>query len=150
MDEKFDILAWWQVNSPRYIVLSRISRHVLAILVSTVALESAFSTAGHVLDPFRSSLSPFMVEALICGQNWLHSLLALISLRDVMDDVEKFEKLDGGMTIIFYIKKNMNVYFFLYLKYIYIYIYMNVLDSWHIYCFIVYSACLFLSLLKKN
>ena len=27
---------------------------------------------------------------------------------------------------------------------------MNVLDSWHIYCFIVYSACLFLSLLKKK
>ena len=105
-------------------MLSRISRHVLAIPVSTVALESTFSTAGRVLDPFRSSLSPLMVEALICGQNWLHSSSALISLRDVMDNVEKFEKLDGGMTIIFYIKKNMNIYFFLYLKkYIYIYIY---------------------------
>ena len=31
-----------------------------------------------------------------------------------MDDVEKFEKLDRGMTIVFYIKKNMNVYFFIY------------------------------------
>ena len=39
-----------------------------------------------------------------------------------MNDVEEYEKFDGGMTIIFYIKKNMNVYFFLYLKYIYIYI----------------------------
>ena len=27
---------------------------------------------------------------------------------------------------------------------------LNVLDSWHIYCFIVYPACLFLSLLKKT
>ena len=26
---------------------------------------------------------------------------------------------------------------------------MNVLDSWHIYCFILHSACLLLSLLKK-
>ena len=25
MDEKFDILAWWKVNSPRYRVLSRIA-----------------------------------------------------------------------------------------------------------------------------
>ena len=126
LDEKFDILALWKVNSPQYRVLSRIAQHVLAIPVSIVALESAFSTAGHVLDLFRSSLSPVMVEALNCGQYWLHSSLAPISLRAVMDGVERFEKLDGGMTIIFYIKnkyeclflyllkKIMHVYLFLY------------------------------------
>ena len=54
LDEKFDILAWWKVNSPQYRVLSRIARHVLAIPVSTVASKSAFSTASRVLDPFRS------------------------------------------------------------------------------------------------
>ena len=27
---------------------------------------------------------------------------------------------------------------------------LNVLDSWHIYCFIVHSVCLFLSLLLKK
>ena len=105
LDEKFDILAWWKVNSPRYHVLSRIAQHVLAILVSTVASESTFSMTGRVFDLFRSSLSPLMVEALICGQNWLCSSSAAISLRVVMDDVEEFEKLDGGMTIICYIKK---------------------------------------------
>ena len=78
-----------------------------------MALESAFSTAGHVLDLFRSSLSPVMVEALNCGQYWLHSSLAPISLRAVMDGVERFEKLDGGMTIFFFFF-NMNVYLFLY------------------------------------
>ena len=104
-DDNYDILAWWKVNSPRYHVLSRVARQVLAIPVSTVALESSFSTVGHVLDPFRSSLSPLMVEALICGQNWLRPSSAPIWLRAAMDDVEEFEKLDGSMTIICYIKK---------------------------------------------
>ena len=78
-----------------------------------MASESAFSTAGYVLDPFRSSLSPLMVEALICGQNWLRPSLTPICLRAAMDDVEEFEKLDGGVTIICYIKK-MTFYFFIY------------------------------------
>ena len=104
-DDNFDILAWWKVNSPRYHVLSRVTQHVLAIPVSIMASESAFSTIGRVLDPFQSSLSPLMVEALICGQNWLRPSSAPIYLCATMDDVEEFEKLDGGMTIICYIKK---------------------------------------------
>jgi len=44
---------------------------VLAIPISTVASESAFSTCGRILDDFRSSLTPFMVEALVCTQDWL-------------------------------------------------------------------------------
>ena len=102
LDEKFDILAWWKVNSPQYRMLSRITQYVLAIPVSTMASESTFSMTGRVFDLFRSSLSPLMVEALICGQNWLCSSSAAISLRVVMDDVEEFEKLDGGMTIFFF------------------------------------------------
>ena len=69
----FDILDWWRVNSSRYRILSQVARDVLAILVYTVASESVFSTRGCVLDPFRSSLSPNTVEALICTQNWLRS-----------------------------------------------------------------------------
>ena len=83
-------------------MLSRIAQHVLAILVSTVASESTFSMTGRVFDLFRSSLSPLMVEALICGQNWLCSSSAASSLQVVMDDVEEFEKLDGGMTLFFF------------------------------------------------
>uniref|UniRef100_A0A3Q7FMN0 HAT C-terminal dimerisation domain-containing protein n=1 Tax=Solanum lycopersicum TaxID=4081 RepID=A0A3Q7FMN0_SOLLC len=56
--EDFDILSWWKVNSPRFPVLSQLARDVLAIPMSSVASECAFSTGGRILDPFRSSLTP--------------------------------------------------------------------------------------------
>jgi hypothetical protein len=59
----FDILNWWKVNTPKYPTLAAIARDVLAIPISTVASESAFSNGGRVLDTFRSSLSPLTVEA---------------------------------------------------------------------------------------
>ncbi|CAL8998134.1 unnamed protein product, partial [Prunus brigantina] len=71
--EEFDILNWWRVNASKYPVLAAIARDVLAIPVSTVASESTFSTGGRTINSFRSSLSPAVVEALICTQNWLKS-----------------------------------------------------------------------------
>jgi hypothetical protein len=61
------------VNSTKFSVLAQIVRIVLAIPITTVASESAFSTGRLVLDPFRSSLAPITVEALVCTQNWLRS-----------------------------------------------------------------------------
>ena len=63
---------------------------MLAVHVSTVASESAFSMGGRILDLFCSSLALEMVQSLICTQNWLQSLVQ-ISLRQAMDDVELFE-----------------------------------------------------------
>ena len=60
-DDKLDILGWWKINASKYKILSKVAQHVLAIPISTVASESAFSTGGHVLDQFRSSLSPTTV-----------------------------------------------------------------------------------------
>ena len=41
--DNFNILEWWKVNTPRFLVLSRIARDVLAIPISTVASEASFS-----------------------------------------------------------------------------------------------------------
>ena len=41
------------------------ARDVLAIPITTVASESAFTTCGRILDDFRTSLTPFMLEALV-------------------------------------------------------------------------------------
>ncbi|KAL5702925.1 hypothetical protein ACHQM5_028084 [Ranunculus cassubicifolius] len=63
----FDILNWWKhKGKSSYPTLALIAKDVLAIQVSTVASESAFSTGGRVIDPFRSSLTPKSVEGLIC------------------------------------------------------------------------------------
>uniref|UniRef100_A0A2N9GWW6 BED-type domain-containing protein n=1 Tax=Fagus sylvatica TaxID=28930 RepID=A0A2N9GWW6_FAGSY len=86
-DVNFDILLLWKTNSSRYQVLSKMVRDVLAVLVSTVASKLAFSTGGRILDPFRSSLSPDMVQVLVCSQNWLKSSVP-ISLRNAMDEEE--------------------------------------------------------------
>jgi hypothetical protein len=48
-------------------VLSKMARDVLAVPVSTIAFESAFSTGRRILDPFRSSLSPDMVQVFVCS-----------------------------------------------------------------------------------
>ncbi|KAL5580995.1 hypothetical protein UlMin_013437 [Ulmus minor] len=69
----FDTLFWWKQNAIKYNVLSLIARDVLAVLISTVASESAFSTGGRILDPYRSSLHPKTVNMLVCTQNWLKS-----------------------------------------------------------------------------
>jgi len=45
----------------------------MAIQVSTVASESAFSGAGRVVDPHRNRLDPEMVQALICAKDWIHA-----------------------------------------------------------------------------
>jgi hypothetical protein len=71
--EKFDILMWWRVNKTKFLVLAEIARDVLAIPLTFVAFELAFSTESRIIDPFRSSLAPKTVEALICYQNWLRS-----------------------------------------------------------------------------
>ena len=44
--EDFDILMWWKMNYFRYRVLSQIACDVLAIPISTVASEFAFSIGG--------------------------------------------------------------------------------------------------------
>ena len=73
-------------------MLSKVAKDVLAIPVSTIAFEPAFSTGGLIVDPFRSSHSPFIVQNLVCSQNWLQATIP-ISYHQSKDDVETLEEL---------------------------------------------------------
>ncbi|KAK4834948.1 hypothetical protein QYF36_002924 [Acer negundo] len=69
LNERFDVLAWWKNSLVKFPILSMVARDVFAMSISTVASESAFSTGGRILDPFRSSLTPKIVEGLILTGN---------------------------------------------------------------------------------
>ena len=66
-----DVLAFWKTNQYRFPIVAAMARDILAVPVSTVASEAAFSVGGRVLDQFRSSLKPDTVEAIICTRDWL-------------------------------------------------------------------------------
>ncbi|KAJ3696442.1 hypothetical protein LUZ61_000147 [Rhynchospora tenuis] len=76
LDDDFDILAWWKLKAPRYPLLSKLVKDILAVPISTVASESAFSTSGRVISQWRSSLSDDTIEALLCVQDWLRASIA--------------------------------------------------------------------------
>lgn len=90
-ETKIDILGWWKVNAQRFPVLSHMARDVLAIPISTVASESVFSTTGRILDDFRTSLTPFMLEALVCTQDWLRRSTP-IDITESMEELANIEK----------------------------------------------------------
>ncbi|WOK99873.1 hypothetical protein Cni_G08585 [Canna indica] len=73
---ELDILSYWKINGQR-------------IPLSTVASESAFSCGGRVLDQYRSSLKPDLVEAIMCSRDWLYGLAVdtEMSMDELIEDV---------------------------------------------------------------
>ncbi|XP_058103340.1 zinc finger BED domain-containing protein RICESLEEPER 1-like [Magnolia sinica] len=89
--DEFDVLEWWRARSGKlqYPVLSLMARDILSIPISTVALESAFSTGSRVISKYRISLTPKLVEALICTQDWLHPMWGKeTSIHEEFDEEE--------------------------------------------------------------
>ncbi|BAT90998.1 hypothetical protein VIGAN_11136500 [Vigna angularis var. angularis] len=68
------------------------AREVLAIPISTVASECAFSTGGRVVSPYRSCLTPKIVEVLVCTQDWLKGTPFSILFDEDPKELDKFEQ----------------------------------------------------------
>lgn len=97
--DDFDILVWWKMNSPRFSILTKMSRDVLVVPVSSVASESTFSTGGRILDSFRSSSTPKLVQTLLCCQDWLRSNSLSIEIEEDLSYLEQFE-LDKNISFV--------------------------------------------------
>ena len=68
---EYDVLSWWRLNSQKYPILAEIAKDVLAMQVSFFASESAFSTTGRLIDPFRSCFTHYMIKVLMCTEQWM-------------------------------------------------------------------------------
>jgi hypothetical protein len=106
----FDILKYWKDNENRFPVLSHMARDLLAIPISTVASESAFSLGGRILDDFRSSLTSTMVEKLICASDWIRGS----EYVSVEEDTEQLVKLEEGKSICYFIPLRYFLFYLLY------------------------------------
>ena len=67
----FNILNWWKVNKGNFPALGQMTKDILAISMTTIASESAFSTGGRVLTLHQSRLHPMTLKVLRCTQHWL-------------------------------------------------------------------------------
>ena len=85
--KELNVLQFWKHNQFWYHELAAMARDILSIPISTVASESAFSVGGKVLDQYRSSLKPDIVEAIICSKDWLFGELADDDIDAMINDV---------------------------------------------------------------
>lgn len=87
-----NILSWWKINSPIFPIFAEMARDVLTIPISNVASECASSTGGHILDLFRSLLTPKLVQTLVCLQDWIRSKSQSVSVEEDTDILEQLEQ----------------------------------------------------------
>ncbi|CAN1298164.1 Zinc finger BED domain-containing protein RICESLEEPER 1 [Linum perenne] len=78
-DLEFNVIAWWKTERTKYKILSKMACEIMAIPITSVASEAAFSAGGRVIDPSRSSLGQKTIEALLCSQDWLRNHYGLTS-----------------------------------------------------------------------
>jgi hypothetical protein len=95
---KLDLLVWWKASKQRFPILACMVCDVLVIPISTVASESAFRTSGRILDDFRSSHTPFMLEALVCAQDWLRWSIPI----DIEENLEELTMLEKGLAFLIF------------------------------------------------
>lgn len=73
------MLGWWKQNKMKYPTLSTMARDILSIPVCTLPPESIFDMEVKEMDPYRSSLRPATVEAIICTRDWIQCGIAEVS-----------------------------------------------------------------------
>ncbi|CAH9089989.1 unnamed protein product [Cuscuta europaea] len=97
IDPKQQFQEWWKEKERTFPILSKMAKQVLAMSVSTVAVEQEFSAAGNVLTDYRTRLSANSLETLVCFHDWLKAKrrtqeISIEPIRHFMEETTK----DGG------------------------------------------------------
>ncbi|CAN1347844.1 Putative AC transposase [Linum perenne] len=98
--DKFDVLKWWSSYGIAYPILSEMAKDMFGIPISTVASESAFSLGGRIMDEFRTSLHPTMLEALVCASDWLRDGESVVMDEEDVPIEEQEKEYQRGKLII--------------------------------------------------
>lgn len=69
-NKDFKLLSWWKTASPKYPILSKMARDVLAIPFSLTTSYEAFSSIIKKPDRDLIILSPELMNALMCTRSW--------------------------------------------------------------------------------
>ncbi|KAK9734079.1 hypothetical protein RND81_04G113700 [Saponaria officinalis] len=83
-----DVLIWWKENEPKFPIVAQMARDILAIPITTVASESAFSMGSRILTKWRASLHPTTADALLTTRAWLSGF-------EVREGEEERQDVDG-------------------------------------------------------
>lgn len=90
----FDILKWWSSKESTFPVLSKMAKEILAIPMSTIASESAFSMAKLQYTHKRSRLTSSAVEVCVAIKDWTAAEQRMQdqeALVEVQEDKDAFE-----------------------------------------------------------
>ncbi|KAJ4971285.1 hypothetical protein NE237_004384 [Protea cynaroides] len=91
--KEYDVMAYWKSCEAQFPYLSRLARDILAVPMSTIASESAFSSGGRVIDKYRNKLLPRNVEALVCLRDWMYDAnFGVETDPDPDEDVEELSE----------------------------------------------------------
>lgn len=92
----FDLLYWGKGIFDKFPILSLMACDMFAISVSIVVSKFAFDTENHISNPVCSSLTPRVVESLVCAQNWLCTNKVFIQNWEIVEEISIYEVLDSG------------------------------------------------------
>ncbi|KAF5465807.1 hypothetical protein F2P56_015779 [Juglans regia] len=70
VNDEFDILDWWRSNSQEFPTLKKMALDILGIPMST-DLDFGIGDMTKIIDPAFNGLHSDIIEALICGNDWL-------------------------------------------------------------------------------
>ncbi|CAL8089894.1 unnamed protein product [Prunus armeniaca] len=98
LSKQFNILNWWKGSQTRYPIISQVAKDIFGIPSSMIASENALSLGKGIVDSFRSSLHPKMVETLVCTCDWFRAEEFSFYKEPTDDEIEFYKEMEHVTT----------------------------------------------------